>query len=109
LCANGISGNGVRQTVSAEYVYTVMWNLPGCLPEMEPIHFVNQPDAWEFLADEFTRMEGAEFEEMAFRCEERANYAVMAEGDWAWNGPDGYVYSITCQDNSTGEFEVSNG
>lgn len=100
-----------------EYIYTVMWNLPGCLPEMEPIHFRNQPDAWEFLADEFTNRandtpddaDSTEFHEMAFRCEEKANYAVIGEGDWSAMGPDGYVFSITVNDNSTGEFAVANG
>ena len=32
-------------------VYTAMWNLPGCLPEMEPFRTLDEAAAREFLAD----------------------------------------------------------
>jgi hypothetical protein len=80
-------------------VYVVMWNLPGCLPEMEP-HVCNTvEEARNSLLEE------VEFQMNACECEEDA---TMWHNMWHmiahtpshdilnnWHGPDGYVYSIS--------------
>lgn len=34
------------------------WNLPGCLPEMEPVVFDSKEDAEEFIANEIEFVSG---------------------------------------------------
>ena len=38
--------------------WTAGWNLPGCLPEMEPVTFDSKEDAEEFIANEIEFMAG---------------------------------------------------
>jgi hypothetical protein len=88
------------------YKYVAMWNLPGCLPEMEPAEFDNAVLAFEWMADELDRgafnsqddTEHDEFEIAGDECRAKASAGVIGEDEWSWPGPDGYVYSITCED-----------
>lgn len=91
------------------YAYIAMWNLPGCLPEMEPAQFDNAVDAFDFMADELIELHNAEYAvnpgtvdytNAAFDCEQKSQSGVIGEPDWYWHAPNGYVYSVTCQDVS---------
>jgi hypothetical protein len=37
-------------------MFTAGWNLPGCLPEMEPATFATREEAMDFIADEQDRV-----------------------------------------------------
>lgn len=40
-------------------MYVAGWNLPGCLPEMEPVTFATMEEAYDFIADEQDRVASA--------------------------------------------------
>jgi hypothetical protein len=89
------------------YKYVAMWNLPGCLPEMEPAEFDNAVDAFDFMADSLIDVHNAEYEfdtgtiaysNAAYECETKAQSGVIGEPDWQWHAPNGYVYSVECVD-----------
>lgn len=80
-------------------VYVVMWNLPGCVPEMEPRVYHNVVDAYDDLLSEVSYMMDI--------CEDE-DTATMWHNMWHniahtpvhdlpnnWAAPDGYVYSIS--------------
>ncbi len=76
--------------------YIVMWNLPGCMPEMDPAVFDTFWEAKEFLADEFdTRADypldiiSDDWHEVAQEIRELNHATFVLRG-----GPDGYVYTI---------------
>jgi hypothetical protein len=91
------------------YKYVAMWNLPGCLPTMEPAFFDNAVDAFAFMAEELQRA-GEEFDSVgdnlasvpffdaADECAGKAQSGVIGESDWEWLAPDAHSYSVTCQD-----------
>ena len=75
-------------------VYVAMWNLPGCLPEMEPVYFLDEDEARQFLADEIensydTNDESPTIEEV---CEKKQE-AIM-RGEMVYD-ESGYVYTVT--------------
>lgn len=45
--------------------YVAGWNIPGCLPEMEPASFATRGDALEFMRQEFSLLEDQAFDEIA--------------------------------------------
>jgi hypothetical protein len=75
-----------------------MWNLPGCLPEMEPMQFDTVEDARNALLDEINRMmhtpdfgTEAQWHYMWHSIAHTPSHDVPNNN---WRGPDGYVYSI---------------
>lgn len=82
----------------------VMWNLPGCMPEMEPVTFEEYSDAAEYLGDELDRIATGEYEygsdgqRMYLWLAERVRLSVLRNRGGEYVSlpmPDGYVYSIT--------------
>ena len=87
-------------------MYVVMWNLPGCLPEMEPATFGTLYEAQDMLEadlyqcmDECAARDGKQsvidaWQDLVFDVRQ-----IAADTDLPWNatGPDGYVYSITIE------------
>ena len=90
----------------AEQTYVAMWNLPGCLPEMEPMQFDTPEEAREALLEEVNRCrEHAEdvgpsndpdddnatkWHEMWHSIKNAPKHDLCNN----WMGPDGYAYSI---------------
>lgn len=77
--------------------FVIMWNMPGYLPETDPLHVPDFPSAVEALVSELETLElNAETDAVA------AEYAEMADAVAAWDAPDAiygpsgdpYVYSI---------------
>lgn len=50
--------------------YVAGWNMPGCLPEMEPAEFETLAEAWDYLAEEIARdaaeVDGAPYSQADF-------------------------------------------
>jgi hypothetical protein len=44
--------------MTTEVKWSAGWNLPGCLPEMEPAVFDTKEDAEQFIADEIEFVSG---------------------------------------------------
>ena len=80
--------------------YTALWNMPGCLPEMEPATFESFDEAKRFLIDEMKTQEDI------YGCEgdsenDAEEFCHTAEDVNLWSSPcctdimpDGYVYCI---------------
>ena len=45
--------------------YVAGWNLPGCLPEMEPARFESEDTAKEFIKDELNQIEDEQIQVVA--------------------------------------------
>lgn len=78
--------------------YVLTWNMPGCLPEMEPMEFLAFSDAKQALLDELDRLDmpGAldDDEWYALDAVKTDIKGWMVPNDINW---DRYVYSITKQ------------
>lgn len=75
-------------------IHTAMWNLPGCLPEMEPFRTLTEVDAREFLAD---ALETASEElENAQESQAATHYAAAIRASASDSCTvAGYVYTLT--------------
>ncbi len=79
-------------------IHCAMWNLPGCLPEVEPFRTLDEESAREFLADAVDEASGSIQPGRDSICAvvraEKAAEGFRSEGlDLAHVG--GYVYTIT--------------
>lgn len=76
-----------------ELVYYAGWNLPGCLPEMEPFAFSTFETARDWLTEELTNApclkgDGAAFDALAEKARTATEPFALAPA------PDGYVYWV---------------
>lgn len=75
--------------------YVMMFNLPGCLPEMAPEHHTDFVGAVEALVAELETQEINAWNDTA-----AAEFARLADEVATWTepssiiGPDGYAYSV---------------
>lgn len=76
--------------------YVAMWNLPGCLPEMEPADFDTFEDAKTYIIDALkTQEDAAESEEDAETfCHAAEDVNLESRPFCTPPLPDGYVYSV---------------
>jgi len=93
--------NTVSNSVEDFTVYVVMWNLPGCMPEMDPMVCNTVEEARDALLE-------AVSVHMNDDCTYEPEYHEQWKEMWysvkytpehdlpnnRWMGPDGYVYSI---------------
>lgn len=78
-------------------MYVIMWNLPGCLPEMDPYQTEKFEWAQELLLEDLNfRFDAAEDtdEEQAWQDVIYQVSAASPEHGVSATGPDGYVYKI---------------
>jgi hypothetical protein len=79
--------------------WVVMWNLPGCLPEMEPMSFGDWNEAHGALLAELERIYGDAEDEYSRECREALQAADdLDEIDLGseWHGKvEHYCYSLT--------------
>ena len=76
--------------------YTVVFNLPGCLPEAEPIDVESIADARNVVAEHVQAViDAGDFtaEQREWEFALTAARAIPAEGGW-FTLPDGYVADI---------------
>lgn len=78
-------------------IYSAMWNLPGCLPEMDPFRTLSVSDAREFLADELAAIADGMVQDTGTakpiaEAEEAAE--IIRSGESTACTFRGYVYSI---------------
>lgn len=86
---------------TSNLVYVVLWALPGCLPEMEPVRFATFGEAKMFICEEVERM----IEQSYTADEENAAYdwhsllndirGYATDAPFSRLAPDGYIYEIT--------------
>lgn len=72
-------------------LFVAMWNMPGCLPEMEPVYFLDEDEARQFLADEI---------DSVYDKEDADEELIETKKDAIMNGENvnddsGYVYTVT--------------
>ena len=73
------------------------WNLPGCLPEMEPQEFAadQYATARAFLADELRYLaDSVESDDLSAEYAEIAASVSAQTSSFSITAPDGYVYWI---------------
>ena len=92
--------NTVSNNVEDFTVYVVMWNLPGCLPEMEPMVCKTVEEARDALMESIGVHLDADAEDddrytqwhhMWHSIKDTPTHDLPNN---RWTGPDGYVYSI---------------
>jgi hypothetical protein len=75
-------------------LYVAMWNLPGCLPEMEPVYFLDEDEARQFLADEIENAYDNEEESPTLEEELEDKKDAIMRGEIV-SDDSGYVYTVT--------------
>ena len=81
--------------------YVAVWNIPGCLPEMEPMEFDSFDEAKRAIIDALKEAEdGAETEAEAEKFCHLAEDVNLESGPFAAYAPDGYAYCVQNPDGS---------
>ena len=107
-CQNGFAGDLINAGLSeinfyeiAKHyiddakIYVAMWNVPGCLPEMEPAYFTDEDEARQFLSDSIEEAYDDEQEEESPELEEEieSKKAAIMRGEDVYD-EGGYIYTV---------------
>lgn len=79
-------------------MYVALWNMPGCLPEMEPMEFETFDEAKRAIIDELKAAEDrAESEDEAEDFCSLAEDVNLESRPFSVVAPDGYAYCVDQQ------------
>lgn len=76
--------------------YVFMYNVPGCLPDMEPEEFDSFEEAKQACIEELTyAADPVEDEQLAEELTSIAEDVNLESGEFWLSAPDGYNYSVS--------------